>query len=937
METIAAADLDAWLRSGGLVVTASERAARALLASFHRARRAEGHASWPAPAIQPWSDFVRSAWQQRALDGRLILNPVQEESLWAEIIASRSQSEIPLEGPRYRAARLAMQAHALLCAYAPELLRPRPRSTWQQDAAAFSNWLNGFDEACRTGNLISTARLPLELIPLLEASLDENGPISRPSLLLAGFDRIQPVQRRLFDVWGAWTETKPANSARTNVVVVPGHASETPATISNGITGAPGLASETWDGVPRFSEARDTQSELAACAIWCRCRLDARPGERLLVISHEAAMRRGEIERAFLRHLGSDALFEFTLGVPLDQVPLIHCAHLLLRWLVVPLAEHEVDWLFASGYAAGPQESAALQSAMRSFRRRSLEQPDWPLDIFLAQCRGLKPDSLAFAAAWRDRMAQARQRVADYARQTHSPLDCAEFASQLLEALGWPAARSLSSAEFQAAQRFQNAIETAASLGFDGRRVAWQDYLSSLARILNEALFAPESRDAPVQLAGPAESAGLSADAIWFLGASEDAWPPSATMHPLLPVHVQRQFSMPHASPQDDWDLARTITARLLASAPEVHFSYAQHAEGVESRASRLVERFAGAPQPLAPELAIPAVPAPLTVDFVDTSLVAYPPGKVGGGATVLTYQSQCPFKAFAAVRLAAQSWNPAQPSLTPAQRGKLLHAVMHAIWAGPPDGLRNLHDLESLSDRPSFIAAHIRRAFQREVGGHLRARMPNAYLELEEQRLGRLLSEWLGYESTRVNFEVLKTEDKRTVHLAGLTFELRLDRIDRLNDGTLLVIDYKTGDVTPKAWDPPRPDDVQLPLYAAFALDAETEELGGLTFARVQTGKICFSGRIGDAHGTLLSSLGSRDALVREPFSAEMLLDWRERVEQLARDFLTGRAHVDPREYPQTCERCDLQGLCRIHETAARLVDEEIGSDAELAEAADE
>ena len=98
-----AADLDAWLRGGGLVVTASERAARALSAAFHRARRAEGLAAWPAPHIHPWNEFVRDAWQQRSLDGRLILNPAQEESLWAEIIQRHTQSAALLEGPRHRA------------------------------------------------------------------------------------------------------------------------------------------------------------------------------------------------------------------------------------------------------------------------------------------------------------------------------------------------------------------------------------------------------------------------------------------------------------------------------------------------------------------------------------------------------------------------------------------------------------------------------------------------------------------------------------------------------------------------------------------------------------------------------------------------------------------------------------------------------------------
>ena len=65
---------------------------------------------------------------------------------------------------------------------------------------------------------------------------------------------------------------------------------------------------------------------------------------------------------------------------------------------------------------------------------------------------------------------------------------------------------------------------------------------------------------------------------------------------------------------------------------------------------------------------------------------------------------------------------------------------------------------------------------------------------------------------------------------------KLRLDRLDRLNDGSLLVIDYKSGNVAIKSWELPRPDDVQLPLYAAFGLDRE-RETGGLVFAKVRTG----------------------------------------------------------------------------------------------------
>ena len=883
------------------MVTASDRAARALASAFHRARRAEGLTAWPAPNILDWKTFVRAAWEERTLDkedSRLLLNPTQEQSLWSAIAGTGRHMATLLEGPRHRLAALAMEAHELLCAYAPRFLRPSARTAWQQDAAAFSGWLTAFDEACRAGNLLSPIRLPLELISMLESES-----VQRPPLLLAGFDRILPVQRSLFDAWGAWQEAVPNEQAEQIL----------------------------------YHHAPDAQAELDACALWSSRQLAAHPNARLLVVTQNAAASglRGQIERAFLRHTGpaSSPLFEFSLGVPLSQVALPHAAHLLLRWLTGSLEEHELDWLFSTGHAAAnPQESTALQAHMRDLRRHALQQPHWTLAAFIEH----PPDTL-LPTPWVNRMTEAKRRLADFARRPQTPLDGAELVQRLLESIHFATGRPLSSAEFQAAHRWQQAVETAGSLGFDGRRIQWQDFLSILARTLDETLFAPESRDAPIQIAGPAESAGLTADAVWFLGASEDAWPPSGSTHPLLPLQVQREANMPHASPQLDWDLAHAITTRLLASAKEVHFSYAKQNAGVEARPSPLIAQLAGPPQPLPPELIAPPSPSPLTVSFEDFSRIPFPPGKVPGGAGVLTNQSQCPFKAFATARLAAQSWEPAEAGLTPSQRGKLLHAVLHAVWAGPPDGIRTLHELQILPDRQPFVAAHVHRVFQNEIRSELRQRMPRRYLELEEQRLIRLVTEWLDYEATRIAFEVTETEAARTIHLAGLTFDLRLDRIDRLNDSSLLVIDYKSGDVTPKSWDLPRPDDVQLPLYAGFALEREDEILGGLVIAKVRAGDLTFSGRVGDAKATLFTGLKTNSTLVKNSLTAEQLIDWRESIEQLAKDFLAGNAEVDPREPPKTCERCGLQTLCRIQENQVQLEDEDDPDSDNHSEAADE
>jgi probable DNA repair protein len=555
---------------------------------------------------------------------------------------------------------------------------------------------------------------------------------------------------------------------------------------------------------------------------------------------------------------------------------------------------------------------------MRKIRSRGLEQPDWNFKAFIELFVG-QPQDNPLPALWVSRLTQAQRHLADFARRPQAPLDWAELVPQLLESLHFAGSHALSSAEFQAIRRWEQALETVGSLGFDGRRIDWNDFLSALARTLEETLFVPESRDASIQIAGPAESAGLTADAIWFLGASEDAWPAGGATHPLLPPEVQREARMPHATPQLDWDLAQAISTRMLGSASEVHFSYAKQIEGAESRPSRLIAQLASPPQPLPAELTPPPRPDPLAIFIEDFSRIPHPPGKVPGGASVLTSQSQCPFKAFATARLAAQSWEPAQAGLTPSQRGQLLHAVLHAVWAGKPNGIRTQAELQNLPDRQSFVTGHVRRVFTTELLPSLQARMPRRYLELEQERLSRLVIAWLEYESTRLPFEVLETEASRTITLAGLTFKLRLDRLDRLNDNSLLVIDYKSGDVSPKSWDLPRPDDVQLPLYAGFALDAE-EILGGLVFAKLRSGDLTFAGCVGAPSATVFAGIKNSSTLAKNALTAEQLLDWREHIEQLAKDFLTGCAEVDPRDPPNTCERCGLQTLCRIQENQAVL-----------------
>lgn len=901
MGTQSGAEFDAWLRDGGLVVVSSDRAARALQADFHRRRRTEGLSAWPAPNIIDWKNFTRREWEDRNSDGRLLLNGAQELSVWCEIIHSEQHLPTALSASVRRLATMAVEACELLSSYAPRFLRASARIGWDRDSGEFSNWLTEFDERCARNAVIPMSRVPLDLIALLREDS-----ASRSPLRLAGFDRVLPVQQQLFDAWGQWQQFQ--------------------------LQGKPAQTS--------FYRCDDSQTELESCAHWCHAQLATKPNVRILVITQDASQRRGEIERAFLRFFKPEAPlpFEFSLGVPLSTVPLVRSALLLLRWLGNALNENELDWLFSSNFAASSEESSVLQSCMRVLRRRDQQRLQWPLEGFLNQ------GSIAatLPAPWKRRMITARRSL----KESSAPLNPVEWADKiphLLETIGWPGTESKTSVEFQGLRRWQRALDTAGSLGFDGRLIPWQDFLSELEHAVNDILFAPQSSDAPIQIAGPAESASLTADAAWFLGADEESWPAIASMHPFLPAYVQRESAMPHSSHQLDWEFASAITNRLLASAPEVHFSFAAQKDETETRPSRLITQLGVAAQPLPSHLAPPPHDEPIAVIFNDVTSVRFSLNHLRGGASVLSSQSQCPFKAFATARLDAKEWDSAEAGLSAKQRGQLLHAVLHSMWSGRRPGIKSRDDLFTIKDLASFVGTHVKAGMQSAVPAGIPTQMPPMYLELEEIRLARLLSEWIEFEKSRAPFTVEQTEAQRTVTIAGLSMNLRLDRVDRLVDGSPLVVDYKTGSVDPRSWDLPRPDDLQLPLYKVFGLEPMQPSLfdsyggparGGLVFAKVRAGETCLAGRVANAKDTINPDLPGNSALVRRKLTGLEESQWKEYIRQMADDFVHGRAEVNPRDFPKTCERCRLQFVCRVQEPENRARVEE---DSEAGDAAEE
>ena len=382
-------------------------------------------------------------------------------------------------------------------------------------------------------------------------------------------------------------------------------------------------------------------------------------------------------------------------------------------------------------------------------------------------------------------------------------------------------------------------------------------------------------------------------------------WPRDAQPNPFIPVALQKKAGIPQASAEASLARDRRITEDWQAAAAEVVFSHPTKDEDRDLAPSPLIihvqEKTIATPDyPRYRDLVFAAKKIEQFEDWraprVDLKKTE---GRMRGGTRVLADQAMCPFRAFARWRLGAEELEEPSPGLDPRDRGKLLHALMREIWTR----VRSHSNLSK--DLTTVIAQSAHKAVE-EMG------LEGRFAELERERLARLAGEWLEVESRRAPFEVLHLEEEREISIAGMQFKSRIDRMDKLERGGHVLIDYKSGGMMgPRQWEGPRPDDPQLPLYAVAA----PEELAAVTFAKLRPGDMKFMGYSRAEH--LLPNV----QIYRD--WPKLLEQWKKDAEALGKAFAAGDAHVDPKEELKTCRRCELHTLCRVYEKFSGLARE--------------
>lgn len=714
-----------------------------------------------------------------------------------------------------------------------------------EDTAHFRQWADEFERRAAQHNWLPAAHREQWLAARL--------PQSHRDVWLDGFDEFTPAQQTLLRKlnWTAYQESAAAAASVTRAV---------------------------------FPSAA---KEIEAAAAWCRTLLESGQARSIGIVVQNLARLRPAVEAAFEDILGAP-FFNISLGLPLSDWPIVSDALLLLRWLAQPLDIGSVGVLLRSPFLRG----AAAERAARALFDCKLRDSN-VLELSLSRARDQAPPILS------ELLGQALIQLRNEPRKL-SPGQWARRLPALLIAAGWPGERTQSSPERQALVRWQQLLQEFASLDLVDSPMPFAQAVSTLSRLAAQAIFQPETEEMPIQILEALQAAGSRFDALWIMGMTDTAWPPPARPNPFIPRSLAREHNLPHATPERELRFARDITARLLRSAPTVIFSHAEREGDEELRPSRLIEVY---PQQLPAANAYPVYAERAALDeSADTTAPALPPGaKVRGGTSILSWQSLCPFQSFARVRLSAEEWTEPKPGLTALERGIALHGALADLWKRYPtrDSLARIADWE----RQQAIRDAI------EVGlSEIPAAGREQLLRLERLRIQRVIEDWIELDFQRDAFTVEAAEHDIDLAPLGLPLKGRIDRIDRLPNGELVLIDYKSTAPSKNVWAGPRPDNLQLPLYAL----ALPETPSAIAFAQLKRGNHKFDG-LAAAEGLLPNVKPPKDADWGTQLAA-----WRTVVDTIWAEFQSGRAGIDPKNNGKPCVRCHLHSLCRIYDTAA-------------------
>lgn len=907
--------------------------------------------------VYPFNDWINSLWEKLALSPVVfpavlpavssaisptvspaisqkpvpkLLTTVERIAIFEEIIMNS-----PLEYPLLRreaTAKLVSEAWDLSRQW--DLIYPSHLAL-SEDTQAYLLWAKTYREKCQTENWIDSAAL----LDYLGLAIQEKKLEVQRKITCLGFEEWTPQQKRFLKI---------CEDAGTQILMQPLLLIK-PEIAAAEIEFGAGIESGSEITTVSRLGLQNEDEELTIALQMAKTWLSKNPTAQIGIIIPDLEQKRFAVLR-ILAQICNPQEYNVAAPIPLLQYPLIDAALLGLNLMQAEIPFEHLSKILRLPFfgASGEQlcQAAGLEMQLRkvvkpmhslaeyvfflaSIQHRFPKLNDCNIVLQLKKCLELHPHFYGKKEAenWK------------------------ELVVELLNCLAWPGARTLNEEEQALKKLWEELLIEYVQLGQVLQKHSYAEALKQIRRLAAHKQFLAKSHqssiDAPIQVLGMLEGLGVPFDYLWVLGMHRDAWPKEPAANPFLPIALQVAHNIPRSSAARELEVAERITQQLANGAKKVIYSYPKQVLEQVTTFSPLIANFPEDSTIVPAQTGLQSIieeeqnVIPMQEE-IQNSIALEQQGPVLpesglalGGATVLKLQGVCPFRAFAELRLKAEPLQIPSLGLSPAERGEILHQILVIFW-------------QQLTSQAALIALTEEQQINRikqsinivltKWKAHASSSFTASYLQIERDRMLALVQAFLDLEKSRPPFEVIAHEVPEEIILGGLRLKLRIDRIDKLENGDELLIDYKTGQVQMSEWFGERPEAPQLPLYCI----ARKTKTAAVAFAIIRPDEIRYRGLCNSLSHTPIHSIPNSQASNRirknedneeieesiaipgvdfpaklQRYGAEETWElqntaWEKNLENLALEFKSGRATVDPLKGDQSCRSCQLNSLCR-------------------------
>lgn len=856
--------------------------------------------------------------------------------LWEKCIESypASQAFLALQKSEHLAQQ-ALQAWNILKYWRviPSDLDP---TLFDKENVIFLEWKKLFEQACLENHWVSDAIL-------IETLLAQNifQKITDKKIIYLGFDELPPQLDYFLDCCQqrGMTVTDQFESNQSFILSQP---------------------------IVKLCQFENKREEYEQIAEWAYALYQEKTEKKITIVVNELEQSRALIEEIFLKKFHPDAFFKLdtenlkkdfniSLGRPFFQLPLgktliqISQIHLqsVLEW-------EAINALILNAFLVGAQKEL-LARATLEMHLRNIAQNEWTFEklidaILILQEKSATPILVEKLLLWKQLLLDRPK------KQTWRAWN--QWFLQLWGALISPYILNHNSdIESESTNPF-NAIEMQLIICLHEQilskleayalmeeTVSVSFFLGYLRQLAQRVLFQPSGSQQSIQILGLLESGGLTFDYLWIMGLTANTYPPAPKPQLFLPLNLQIKYDMPHATVAREHYFATQLLTRLVRNSQVVYFSFPQQEKDESILPSPLVVNLAKTfnakwekihqpkTEPVFLELEkqaylaqlesdTQALPLNLQEHFIfekeqkQSVLVETDHHFVSGGTTIFKLQANCPFRAFAQLRLRAVDLPlPKKIDSIRPLRGLIVHTVLENIW-------REVKTVEQLKKRDEHSLAQsvikeLDFVIKRNEIVHA---LPIQLVEIEKKQLFNLIFKWLKYEQDSHefmgNFQILELEKTIPAHFCGFSFRVRIDRIHEVMSNKLGVVDYKTSQsefhLTNWFDERNRLQDPQVPLYAVLISKMNQEiNINQVLVGKIHRAKPKWVGIY--KNNDNIGVIGFRTNDQVKVMSWNTIFEyWEKALTAIGNTFREGFAPVDPHK-KTTCAYCHLQILCRV------------------------